>query len=181
MREDGWFIGNTALYRRAALVARGGFPEDLDSFTDGYVSRVLALEAGACFSPEILAAWRRLEGGYAWSQTVALEQRDRLIATAMRRMSDAASPFPAGYARRWRGRFVFGADRFGLAAARRQAAAGGATARAAGVAREAVGTAWLFLRWRPWDAVPVARRQWRYWREQRRGRRRPLSAAPSRH
>jgi len=113
MREDGWFMGNTTLYRRAPLLSIEGFPEELGSFTDGYVSRVLALGHGACFSPEVLAAWRRLEGGFAWSHTVDRERLVQLMEAARRKMTEPTSPFPIGYAERWQRRYLFGAQRFG--------------------------------------------------------------------
>jgi glycosyltransferase involved in cell wall biosynthesis len=161
MREDGWFMGNTTIYRRALLLSLGGFPEDLGSFTDGYTSRVLALGHGACYSPEVLAAWRRLEGGFAWSQTVDRQQLTDLIGAVTRRMTGDGSPFPVGYAERWQRRFVFGAQRFCLTEARRQAATRGIAAYVAAAARESVVTSWLFFRLRPWDVLPVARRQLR--------------------
>jgi hypothetical protein len=163
MREDGWFMGNTTVYRRALLLAIGGFPEDLQSFTDGYVSRLLALRHGACYSPEVLAAWRRLAGGFAWSQTIDRAQLTDLIAIATRRMTEDGSTFPSGYAERWRGRYLFGARRFGLSETRRQAAARGTAAHVvlAG-AQEIVVAAWLFFRLRPRDVLPVAGRQFRY-------------------
>lgn len=63
LRDDGWFMNNTVLYRRSALLAKGSFDEKLGAFTDGYMCRLLTLQHGACFTPEILGAWRRLEGG----------------------------------------------------------------------------------------------------------------------
>jgi glycosyltransferase involved in cell wall biosynthesis len=158
MREDGWFAGNTTLYRRDALVDLGGFPEELGSLTDGYVSRLLALRYGACYSPEILAAWRRLEGGLAWSQTSDAAALDKLVATAMRTMAKDPTLFPPGYAKRWRGRFVYGVRRFELNEAKRRAGANGKAARLTAMAREFALAPWLFLRLRPWDAGRVARR-----------------------
>jgi glycosyltransferase involved in cell wall biosynthesis len=162
MREDGWFMGNTTIYRRALLLNLGGFPEDLESFTDGYISRLLALGHGACYSPEVLAAWRRLEGGFAWSQTVDHERLTHLIEAVTRRMTEEASLFPAGYTKRWRHRHLFGAQRLGLIEARRQAAARGIAAHCTAAARESVLVSWLFFRLRPWDVLPVAQRQFRH-------------------
>jgi glycosyltransferase involved in cell wall biosynthesis len=178
MREDGWFMGNTALYRRSALVALGGFPEDLGSLTDGYVSRLLALRHGACFSPEILAAWRRLEGGYAWSETVAREQRDRVIAAVLCRIAAETPPFPPGYGDRWQRRFIFGASRFGLREAQRQTKAMQRRTPLLSAMQESAMTVWLFFRLRPWDALPVARRYLRYAVERRRLNQ-TTTAAPS--
>ncbi len=67
-RQGSWVMGNTALFRRAALLELGGFRPELHSFCDGFFHQVLALRHGACFIPEPLASWRRLEGGFA-SQT----------------------------------------------------------------------------------------------------------------
>jgi hypothetical protein len=122
---------------------------------------VLALGQGACFSPEVLAAWRRLEGGFAWSHTVDRERLVQLIEAARRKMTEPTSPFPTGYAERWQRRYSFGAHRFGLIQRRRQAAVHGIAARLAAVVRECALTAWLFLRLRPWDLLPVAQRRLR--------------------
>jgi hypothetical protein len=65
-----WFLGNTTVYRRAALVEAGGFMPELSSYTDGFISLVLALKHGACFLPERLACWRRLSSGFS-SQSAA--------------------------------------------------------------------------------------------------------------
>lgn len=161
MRDDGWFTGNTTIYRRDALAAAGGFPEELGSFCDGYVSRVLALRHGACFSPEVLGAWRRMEGGFAWSQTADLARARELVAVAARRMTAAPDLFPAGYQRRWARRYLFGARRLALANSRREALASGRLAGACALARELVLTLWWFLALRPRDAAVVARRRLR--------------------
>jgi glycosyltransferase involved in cell wall biosynthesis len=156
MRDDAWFIGNTTLYRREPLVRLGGFPEDLGSMTDGYVSRLLALRDGACFSPEILAAWRRLEGGLAWSQGANRAAMEAVIAATMHRMAQDGAVFPPHYAERWRARFIYGNRRFELNEAKRRAQ--GFTARLAATTREFVLAPSLFLRLRPWDAGAVAQR-----------------------
>lgn len=159
MRDDGWFTGNTTLYRRAPLAAAGGFPDELGSFCDGYISRVLALQHGACFAPEVLGAWRRMAGGLAWSQTADLARAEELVAIAARRMSEAAGLFPAGYQRRWARRYLFGARRLALADTRRQALAASPVAGGWALVRELVLTPWWFLAMRPWDAAAVARRR----------------------
>ena len=159
MREDGWFTGNTTLYRRALLIDAGGFPEELESFCDGYISRLLALRHGACFSPEILGGWRRLEGGLAWSQTADLVKAAQLVATATRRMAERAEVFPEGYSRRWAHRYLFGAHRFALIQSGRKAKASGIALASWAVVRETVLSLWWFFALRPWDAATVARRR----------------------
>jgi glycosyltransferase involved in cell wall biosynthesis len=162
MRDDGWFMGNTVLYRLEPLLASGGFPADVGSFNDGYVCRLLALQHGACYSPEVLAAWRRLEGGFAWSQTVDSRHWDWLTAAVVGKMRRQEPPFPPGYADRWRRRYIFGAQRFALTQRRRQAAKQGSAEQAKALAREIAGTLCLFLRLRPFDVVPVTQRRLRY-------------------
>jgi hypothetical protein len=113
LNDDSWFMGNCTVYRRDALVAIGGFPVELGAFTDGYVCRLLALKHGACFSPEVLGAWRRMEGGMAWSQAMNLESTRKLVAIVQQKMA-AESSFPPKYARWWARRYLFGAKRFML-------------------------------------------------------------------
>jgi glycosyltransferase involved in cell wall biosynthesis len=161
MRDDGWFTGNTTLYRRELLAAAGGFPDELGSFCDGYMSRVLALRHGACFSPAVLGGWRRMAGGFSWSQTADLEQAKHLVGTAVRRMSDEPMVFPAGYQRRWARRYLFGARRLALVQSRRDALAAGRFAAVWAPFREVVLSLWWFIELRPWDVVAVARRRLR--------------------
>lgn len=157
MRDDSWFMGNASLFRRAPLLAAGGAPEDLGAFCDGYISRFLALKYGACFSPEVLCAWRRVEGGMAWSLAVDTQRSDELAALVERRMAEAADVFPPDYARRWRGRHVFGARRFALVQERRRAH--GALPYLKAIVREVVMIVVLFAWLRPRDLVPVVQRR----------------------
>jgi glycosyltransferase involved in cell wall biosynthesis len=154
LKDDSWFMGNTAIYRAEHTRSAGGFPEELAAFTDGYVSRLLAVKHGACFSPAVLAAWRRMEGGMAWSHTVDIESARTLIGIAERRMvSDGV--FPPGYVERWKRRYLFAALRFRLTQQRKQAGGG----QFVGLVREWLLTAWWFVTLRHWDIYPVLRRR----------------------
>jgi glycosyltransferase involved in cell wall biosynthesis len=164
MHDDSWLLGNTTLYRRAALATAGGFAAELGSFCDGYVSRLIAARYGACYSPEVLAAWRRHAGGFAWSQTSDLAQAQRLVVAVEQRMGSEASAFPPGYAHRWARRSLFGARRFALVRRREAAGAQQGAARIWSWLREIAMTAALFIAYRPWDAATVARRRWSVWR-----------------
>lgn len=62
---DSWFMGNTTVYNRKLLLDKGGFDPKLQSFTDGFVSKVLAAEHGCCFSPEKFGTWRIRKTSYA--------------------------------------------------------------------------------------------------------------------
>lgn len=158
MRDDNWLTGNTTLYRRAALAAAGGFAAELGSFCDGYVSRLLALRHGACYSPEVLGAWRRHPGGYAWSQTTDLP-RVRELAAAVSERIEADGGFPPGYARRWARRYLFGARRFTLAEQTAAARSRGPLALGLARVRELSTGLALFAAYRPWDFTAVARRR----------------------
>jgi glycosyltransferase involved in cell wall biosynthesis len=171
MQDDNWLTGNTTLYRRAPLVAAGGFAPELGSFCDGYVSRLLAARYGACFSPEVLGAWRRHEGGFAWSQTADLARARQLAAVVERRMEADGAAFPPGYSRRWAGRHLFGAQRFALVRTRVEAGSRGVAARLRARIYEVAMTLVLFIAYRPWDAVAVARRWVAVWRHRARNRR----------
>jgi Glycosyl transferase family 2 len=174
LEDDGWFMGNASLFNRAGLQEVGGFPEALHAFTDGYVSRLLALTRGACFSPEVLCAWRRVEGGVAWSQAVNLEKTLSMIALVEAKMAAAGDTFPAGYAQRWKGRHLFSTRRFGLIQERRRACAAGPLPCLAARAREVAMTAWLFLTLRPQDLATVARRRLSHWLRPARAQRHAL-------
>lgn len=133
-----------------------GLRRSSGAFADGYVSRLLALKQGACFSPSVLAAWRQTEGGVAWSQTISLEKTNKLIAAVERKMA-ADGVFPPGYAERWKRRHLFGALRFRLVQERRSAQALSRTLLH--LVREQWLTAWWFATLRPWDVYAVLRRR----------------------
>jgi glycosyltransferase involved in cell wall biosynthesis len=168
LRDDNWLTGNTTLYRRAPLIAAGGFAPELGSFCDGYVSRLLAARYGACFSPEVLGAWRQHEGGFAWSQAADFTRAQQLVTAVEARMAADAATFPPGYAGRWAGRHLFGARRFALIRRREEAHSRGVTATLWARLYEIAMTLWLFIRYRPRDEIAVARRRLMVWRHRRR-------------
>ena len=110
MRDDSWFLGNTTIYRRAALEPFGGFDPRLAGFSDGFVSRAIALAFGACFIPCHLAYWRRMQAGFA-TQTLANAETARQVADHAVALMEGPhrDVFPGGYAHRWRRRWIFGA------------------------------------------------------------------------
>jgi hypothetical protein len=159
MEEDSWFMGNASLFRRKALADIGGFPEALHAFTDGYVSRLLALKHGACFTPEVLCAWRRLAGGVASAQTLNIAKTMQVIGLVEQKMAEAGDTFPPGYAELWKGRHLFASRRFALVQERQRAQSEGMLAYLSAMAHELVMTPWLFLKLRPRDLVTVVRRR----------------------
>ena len=103
-RAASWFVmGNTATYRRAAVLEAGGLRPELHAYCDRFMSQVVALRHGACFIPEPLGAWRRLEAGFAstWGGDAAVRQRvydhvEKLMTT------EFADVFDARHAAEWR-------------------------------------------------------------------------------
>jgi glycosyltransferase involved in cell wall biosynthesis len=164
LREDGWFMGNTAVFRREILLGEGGFPQDLLSFADGFICRLLALKYGTCFSPEILAAWRRMADGFASSVNRDPETARLLIANAEQRMLAASEIFPAAYTRRWKARQQFDVRRAALARAAAHLQSAGTLRRTLARAIEKLRAAILLIRLRPWDAMTNMRQRVDFYR-----------------
>ena len=160
LEDDGWFSGNTTIWRTQMLREVGGFSADLGSFADGFLYRKLALQHGACFSPEVLSAWRRIEGGQAWTDTASVTRLHRVTTLARQKM-ESDPIFPRGYPARWEGRHLFGAQRFNLIQARRQARKAGLLRWFGALAKEALLTPWLFASLRPRDVGAVINRRMR--------------------
>jgi hypothetical protein len=155
LRDDGWFMGNTALYRRTALLAAGGFDEQLGAFSDGYMCRLLALQRGACYTPEILAAWRWMEGGLAWAQAMKTDTAADFVEFVERRMAETGGVFPALYIHRWQRRYLFSVRRFALLHDKSVPRGWpGALRRCSNTVK----ILWMFLMLRPWDLGTVSRR-----------------------
>lgn len=108
-RHGSWFMGNTTVYRRAALVEAGGFIPELGPYGD-FMSLVLALKHGACFIPEPLVIWRRMDTTYSRRVSMDLDATINILQTAERLMrTKYRDLFPAAYVEEWRREVVFGA------------------------------------------------------------------------
>ena len=110
LHHDSWCMGNVTIYRRQALIDAGGFAEELGSFTDGFICRVLASRHGACFIPALLGAWRRMEDGYSSAQGRNIAWQLSIIPVVEQLVTHAfVGVFPPAYLQRWRGRWRFAA------------------------------------------------------------------------
>ena len=156
LRDDSWFMGNVSLYRRDKFMAAGGLSEDLGAFADGYLARVLALRYGACFTPQVLGGWRRLDSGMAMEHVHKIAKADAVIESIKSRMEHSGAPFPPGYAGRWGGRQLFGLHRTAVLS-RMRASSG--LRRFWLAVWGSVKIARLFIALRPQDVVPVMRRR----------------------
>lgn len=98
-RRHSWMWGNTAFFRRDALLEIGCFAPELRAFTDGFAHHLIGLKYGVCFIPEPLAAWRMMESGY--SASTSYESAREMYATARNRLrSDYAALVPPDVLRR---------------------------------------------------------------------------------
>jgi glycosyltransferase involved in cell wall biosynthesis len=154
MRDDSWLMGNVSLFKRDKLLGVGGFSLDLSSIADSFISRLLALKHGVCFSPDSLGAWRITKSGASWSETFDIAAARRIAKIGEQKM-EAAGLFPKGYPRRWARRYLFGALRLRLVEMRRMTATHGLLRYAWAFLYEAITSAYLFIRMRPWDIWPV--------------------------
>ena len=159
MREDGWFMGNVSIFRRSSVLEYGGLPVDLQSFADGFMCRYLSLKEGACFSHEVLGAWRRMDSGFASSVSSSPERYANIIENAERRMLSAPDVFPASYVKRWRGRQEFEVRRRALARARAGTANSGPLTRRFSSLKEKWLAALLLAKYRPWDIIANIRQR----------------------
>lgn len=134
-----WFMGNTTIFRRAALIDAGGFRAALGSYCDGFASLVIALRNGACFVPVPLAVWRRMAGTYSQGSIADIEATLGVLDTAEQLMRTAfADLFPEDYVEQWKRDMYFGvaswhamsSDTAGFARARRLVPATTVTDRA---------------------------------------------------
>jgi glycosyltransferase involved in cell wall biosynthesis len=85
-RSDNWAVGPSVIYRRSCLQQAGGFDEDLGSFCDAFVIRLLALQHGFCFSNELHAAWQRHPASYSSRTAMSVTKSVALIAAAVEKL-----------------------------------------------------------------------------------------------
>ena len=110
MREDSWFLGNTIVIRRDAVLEAGAYRPELTSFCDGFVYQQVALKHGACFIPEPLAVWRLLGTGYSASTMANVERLAKIREAVTKLMTgEFSSLFPGQYVTRWQRRWSYAA------------------------------------------------------------------------
>lgn len=107
-RPDFWVHGNTAIFRREALLAAGGYRKELGYYADGLMHLTLALAHGACFVPEPLGEEMRLPDTYSGRSQRNPAGMRRIRDTALGLMrGENARLFPRWLVRRWQGRWDF--------------------------------------------------------------------------
>lgn len=113
-RYGSWIMGNSAIYRTSILKGIGYFPLHLESYNDAFCGDLLALKHGACFIPERLVDWRRLEKGYSSQTSNQIPKMIHLINRICELMkNEYAAYFSSEYIRLWKRRELLGMVRQG--------------------------------------------------------------------
>ncbi|MBC8236201.1 glycosyltransferase family 2 protein [bacterium] len=102
-KRGGYIIGCSAIIKRTALLEFGGLIPELRSFGDWFIQNAIALKYGACFIPEPLAAWRRMDTGYSASISVRTDIVLEVVSYAVKLMQSSkySSLFPQDCVRNW--------------------------------------------------------------------------------
>lgn len=109
-RFGSFFVTQTVVFRRAALIEAGGYHADLACATDGFLNVVIPARHGMCFIPEPLAMWRRLDESHAvraGKSGGALRMLESLYSHFTG--PQFAPLFPEGFLARWKRLCLLGA------------------------------------------------------------------------
>ena len=97
-------LSAATIYRRDCLLEVGGFRPELGHWCDTFAIRAIALKYGACYVPELFAAWRKLPDGLSQGTRRKLRESFAIVdsAAALMRSPALADRFPPAHVRRWR-------------------------------------------------------------------------------
>ena len=97
-----WFVGATTVFRRQLLIEAGGFKPELGHYCDSFISQVLALRHGYCYSPKPLAAVRIVDTSYSQTSKNSLQKEQELQGNVIRLMkSNYSDLFPSDFIDQW--------------------------------------------------------------------------------
>lgn len=96
--EDFWVSGNTTIYKHKAFIESGGFISELGALADRFLQMVIVLKHGACFIPEPLACWRKLEVSFSVAHNTNPELYQNVLRNAVQLMKNKYNNlFPQDY------------------------------------------------------------------------------------
>ena len=102
--NDSFIVTGAAVFRRDAVVSAGGFNERLASLADGYLTRLVTLTHGFCYSPTTVLTWRIFKNSLSRTESTRLDLTRQLVGNAEAMMAENPA-FPSWYrsafARRW--------------------------------------------------------------------------------
>jgi len=97
-----WFVGATTVFRRQLLIEAGGFKPELGHYCDSFISQVLALRHGYCYSSNPLATVRIVESSYSQAIKNNIRKEQELQRNVIRLMrSDYSDLFPSNFIDEW--------------------------------------------------------------------------------
>lgn len=112
-RADNFIHTGSTIFRRRALLNKGGFMIEAGSFSDGLLARKIALTDGMWFMPTAVATWHIHAGGLSRQTALALEKAvDALVLLPALIACDR--DFPPWYAELFQRRWRFGSARLAL-------------------------------------------------------------------
>jgi len=100
-------LSAATVYRREALQAIGGFPEELASWCDSFAIRALGLQHGACYLRQPCVSVTMLPGAYSKQIGKDFQRAMNLVSLAASKMRSPAfrGIFPEDHVRRWEGAY----------------------------------------------------------------------------
>jgi hypothetical protein len=169
-RADNFIHTGSSIFRRRAVLDKGGFIAEAGSFSDGLLARKIALTQGMWFTPTPVATWCIYADGL--SRSTALD-RDKAIGalSTVPRLIELDQDFPPWYSELFERRWRFGSARLALDATPPDQELIAAMAPSTRVDRGVIGMmmpwlrfrvarlamlAWLTLRLRPFRLRDVA-------------------------
>jgi glycosyltransferase involved in cell wall biosynthesis len=112
-RADNFIHTGSTIFRRRALLDKGGFMIEAGSFSDGLLARKIALTEGMWFMPTAVATWHIHAGGLSRQTALTVEKAiDALVVLPALIARDR--DFPSWYGELFQRRWRFGSARLAL-------------------------------------------------------------------
>ncbi len=108
LKLDSWFMGNSVIMNREMLLEFGGYRDELKSFTDNFLYRLLSLKHGCCFISESLSVWRIRSQSFSQSHCDSINHLVNILETYNKLMTgEFADLFPVNMVSRELKRWQF--------------------------------------------------------------------------
>ena len=112
-RSDNWIVTGASLIRKEAMIAAGGFDDELSSFADGFLVRKIALMRGIYYAPRAVMTWRVFSVGLSRQTSLDLKKAHKHLELSQQKIL-ADKNFPIGYGDLYCGRWRFATARLAL-------------------------------------------------------------------
>jgi glycosyltransferase involved in cell wall biosynthesis len=112
-RADNFIHTGSTIFRRRALLDKGGFMIEAGSFSDGLLARKIALTEGMWFMPTVVATWHIHPGGLSRQTALAVKKAINAL-VVLPALIARDRDFPPWYAELFQRRWRFGSARLAL-------------------------------------------------------------------